>query len=833
MINAGDEKNKPDSDDEFWDVSFAPVKRKGPFTDGRYSTEAVEIDDVKTDEDGENVSYIRVPSKLPPAVEITETMNHIRAEKDKRPARVYSDLDAERSIIREALAALDTEKSDVKAQAAETSGEPAKTDDFIPSGGTSLRNIQSPNGGTDERSSSLPRPLNGGITPVSAQPTVKDTAIPSRGEFFDIPKPKFVPNRTAPAFISQPPEQSAAQTERKLAHKETSFAAPSQTTNSSRADEIITFDDPTMPPLEPPPEGFDNSVPQMYMKPQTPSQLQAQSHTDKFNQTYNRSGASAKKTAESAHKPALITEYTPAHSLIRKVSVYRWPSNYSFYEQFCKDAARFFKRTGEACAPVEFFSYIPQYAQLGRNQLDFYLWWRENFRNGVYMQADFSYILLYIYEVINLPDLILPSEGIDILAQVWINYREKYARLDKYLVEWICDYCLIYNLPCPTEQLKPILSVIAEKSTLKEFYISVPLLSGDSTPDESVNPSGIAEAAMRIKPPAQALIGFASNYDWRSSKFVKESYSENHSVFDEHISASIDYLQTRCDEDGKNLIDGKDAQSLRLTRMSRDAFCGSLCAHNIKRRIDIELLSFSRSHEFRGQITDIVKYAENRVRAFLKIKSRLGVGPLPEHVKTALDEYFDRHLPIQRKGMKAKQSETNEYDKYYEAPASTLTLESAGEIEKSSWETTERLITAFTETTVTDEAKDRDIDDGEVTDEYEYIDGEISDTADDEDPETASASTGIRIVDEDEDDFVSEGSPSKAPFTPERLAAVKAALDGRFAEFCRDNGLFAETVAAEINDIAIDLIGDIAIEETDSGFEIIEDYREDVLAWTA
>lgn len=824
MVSSDNKYTGNDFEDSFWDLDFAKPERKGPFTDGRHSTEAVEVDNAKDDAKTPKMSFMRVPSKLPPAVEITQNINPVKAEK-KRSTRIYSDMDAERRLIKDSLEA--AEKMGLKTEKTDVSSVPSLD---VPS--VNVPNIRT--GSPVVGSTEIPKRPELYDRNIEERPSVGEQKT-SSGDFFDIPIPKFVPKKSdAPAFISG----QVSKNSQNEGMKESNAFIPD--------DEIpyFTEDDLNMPPLEPPPENFDNSIPHIYMKASgysSQTQTAAQTfpaaqtpHTNKFNQSYNRSGQGAKKTAETSHKPSLLLEYVPEQSLIRKVSVFRWPSSYNFYEHFCRDAAKLFSRKGAECPPIEFFSYIPQYNQLKRAQLDFYLWWRENFRNGVSIEADFSYILLYIYEIINLPELIPPEEGIKLMCRVWVEYRAKYLRLDKYLVEWICDYCLIYNLPCPSAELKSILPVISEKSTLKEFYMSVPAVTEAISQRDTRQPD--SPDKFNIKPPADALVSFVSNYDWRTSKFAQDTESDVYRTFDEHISAALDYVQTRCEETGNSLIGGggksgdssQSQTSLRLTRVSRDAFCGSLCAYNIKRRIDVEVLSFSRSHEFRAQITDIVKYSENRIRAHLKIKSRLGTSQLPVHVRGFLDEYFNKHLPMQRKSGSAKnQPEYNEYDKYYEAPKSTLTAESADMIEKASWGTTEMLIRAFnendipeTDKTVRDEALS---DDEYYSDESEYIEGEISFDSPDA-PELPDSDTESTVE-------TSSVFPSQGSFTEIHLNALRAASDGSFNAYCREMGLFAETVSAEINDIAIELIGDIVLEESENGFLIIEDYMDDVASW--
>jgi hypothetical protein len=65
---------------------------------------------------------------------------------------------------------------------------------------------------------------------------------------------------------------------------------------------------------------------------------------------------------------------------------------------------------------------------------------------------------------------------------------------------------------------------------------------------------------------------------------------------------------------------------------------------------------------------------------------------------------------------------------------------------------------------------------------------------------------------------------------PEKTC-LRAALDGNFRRVCKDNGYFAEDMAARINEIFLDLIGDIVLSDENGDYVLIEDYREDVTEW--
>ena len=67
--------------------------------------------------------------------------------------------------------------------------------------------------------------------------------------------------------------------------------------------------------------------------------------------------------------------------------------------------------------------------------MGWYLWFRELVGKGQYPDTDYSYILLYVYEIINLPHCGDAMERREILLGLWLNYRKRYAQLDSYLPE--------------------------------------------------------------------------------------------------------------------------------------------------------------------------------------------------------------------------------------------------------------------------------------------------------------------------------------------------------------------------------------------------------------
>ena len=455
-------------------------------------------------------------------------------------------------------------------------------------------------------------------------------------------------------------------------------------------------------------------------------------------------------------------EYKPECPLISSVRIFKWKNNYNYYEQFCLDAERVAALEPEPCEHVAFFSYVPQYVQLSRSQLRFYVYWRSRVFAGEYLHADYSYILLLIFEIINRADRADVREGQRVLCEIWLHYREEYPRLDRYLCEWICDYSLIHRLPPPIGFID---LGAAEYSILREFYVYY---------DER-DSLGYAKA----------LIRFCSAYDYNKSKFAKD---EGKKLFDAHVPAALAYVLEKCSEPGHILA----AAGLEDNRITRDSYSGAICASENKRKIEVSFFSFSRSHELRFLIADIIKYSENKIRAALGVKSRLSVFSMPEAVSRRLDEYFAAFLPHHSRNVKSSEP-PEEYEKLYEAPKTELSVENAAKIEDSSWKTTRILVEAFEE-----EASEEQITPPEPVAE------EILAEASDEKSE-------LRVALGEKFDFI--------------LAALaeNAAEQRRIAETL---GSMTDLIADEINDAAADIIGDIILEDVGGYYAIIEDYRE-------
>ena len=469
-------------------------------------------------------------------------------------------------------------------------------------------------------------------------------------------------------------------------------------------------------------------------------------------------------------------EYAPDNALINRVRIFEKGGQYNYYEQFFNHANRIGGLKGKKCEYVTFFSYVPQFSQLTKPQLNWYLWWRECVLQGTYMPTDFSYILLYIYEIINTGGQKNPAWGKDPvwgknqLLRLWTEYRSTYPRLDRLLSEWICDFCLIHRLPPPTGNFVYRMNGALASCSLKEFYVGGIYGSGTDYMGAT-------------------MLTFCSNYSYKDSKFYKSDTSE---LYDKHIPGALNAVFEYMRSNEENNCFFKTENS----RVMRDAFSGALCSFAIRKKLEIEYISLLRSYDLRFLVTDAIKYSENKLRAAIGIKSRLTVHSLTASIRECIDKYFADALPVSKK----TENDDAEYERFYDAPRTQLSPEHAALIEQTSWETTERLTSAF-----------------------EHEAEQMPQV-----PETVSFTVTEPVA-------VPDVTVGAGGSLAEALADYMEFL--RLADACNfegqrryaaAHGQMIDLIIDKINEIAVETFGDVILEEGDEGYVIIEDYRKEI-----
>ena len=233
--------------------------------------------------------------------------------------------------------------------------------------------------------------------------------------------------------------------------------------------------------------------------------------------------------------------------------------------------------------------------------------------------------------------------------------------VDPYFSVWVQDYCLVYNLPCPMDEVGDFIFDVIDASEFKEFYLS------------DINGAGLDGMT--------AMVAYLSDYDWRRGRFAGGERAEE---YKRNMLTAMRLLIDSLAEAG--YMNSGESTAI----INRDAFPHSLCTHSVKCKLEIEYYPISKEERLRAIVTAGVRYTENKLRALYGVKSRLAVKDFPDEYKRLIDTHFDRMFED------AAQKKANyvapEYAGLYSAPAEELSFAGADEIERASWSTTMRLV---------------------------------------------------------------------------------------------------------------------------------------------
>lgn len=471
--------------------------------------------------------------------------------------------------------------------------------------------------------------------------------------------------------------------------------------------------------------------------------------------------------------------YKPENSLIHEVVLRKLKCKYNVYSGFLDDAIRYKDKQGVPCEFVEYYSYVPQYNQLSDDQLSYYFWWRYNFREGIKIQTCYSYVLLFVYELINLGKMQDVAQAQRELCDIWNIYHTEFPEISAKLAQWICDFSLIHRLQVPQNIDDQI-----TKSTLslKEFYLRIP--KND------------------YKACATALIRYCTEYDYRMSKFAK---GENLKIYDKYIFGAVITAVKFYSEDGAML----SALSCEDSKLIRNSFEGALCVEEQKYELEVKYCSFSRSNELRFLMADIIKYAENKIRSYIGVKSKLTVYSVSIELQRELDDYFKNTLFSIPK-VSTKREERGDYDVLYDLPKSKFSLEKAKQIESESWNVTDELISAFED---------------DFCGEKSGGNTNIKDIL-----PNSPVNNNLKVDNVSQKNDVNETDADSLKSLLEEyldfINAVKNRDCALYKEIAIKSGCLPDSMVDRINEIAVEKIGDMIIEDTDSGFDIVECYAD-------
>jgi len=482
--------------------------------------------------------------------------------------------------------------------------------------------------------------------------------------------------------------------------------------------------------------------------------------------------------------------YSPeGHSLIKRVTIRKFIDKFDFYGNFRKAALVYYDYKTPKCEFTQYYSYMPQYSQLTSPQKAYYFYWRDEVRHGRYIKCDYSYLYLYVYEILNLPDKFAPEAAIKALCKLWREYRGALPRIDAYFSVWVQDYCFVHGLPCPMDEIRDFIFDVIAGSDFKEFYLS-----------------DIADAG---RDGTEAMLAYLSDYDWRKTKYAA---GDNAEIFRTHMVAAMSRVV------GEFCSGVAGANGTKIAVIRRDAFPHSLCTHAVKCKLEIEYTEIAKDDSLRMIITSAVRYTENKLRALLGVKSRLGIKELDERAKRIIDNYFDNIFEIERR--RRQRECAPEYEKLYDARREEISFAHADEIERASWVTTARLVSESEDAGAYSFA--------EPSDSLQHVPIENSVGAVTAEEKSRSAESDFQNLCEPKDsdnaekacDAEDEGYPRG--LLPEDTDLLRKLVFG-------DSATVSDEAYERINEAFQDsFVGDFVLEYSEGEYVLVEEYKDDI-----
>ncbi|WP_342422431.1 TerB N-terminal domain-containing protein [Paenibacillus sp. FSL E2-0178] len=295
--------------------------------------------------------------------------------------------------------------------------------------------------------------------------------------------------------------------------------------------------------------------------------------------------------------------------------------------QFVQRARELADHKEPAALFVPFKSYWPTYGHMTGAQSRWYFFWRDEVRQGRYPKTDLSYIFLHIYELINGVGWDEPQDGCRQLGLLWEAYRDKYKRLDQYLSGWIADFSFVHKLDIP----------------LSEIVIRTRGLAGDLAELELVRCLSAAPEQLSIE-----VLSVMSDYDISKSKFYTGEGKTAAEKYIPQVVALIDTYVAR--KHGSNLITmfPPGPPVVRERYLFRSAVYDiSLYGYSVL----IPVVRISKSPPLRSLITRLFRLTENKLRALMGYRGRLK----DVKVDADMEDLVTRFL--QREFRKAEQEE--------------------------------------------------------------------------------------------------------------------------------------------------------------------------------
>ncbi|WP_434751364.1 TerB N-terminal domain-containing protein [Paenibacillus amylolyticus] len=294
-------------------------------------------------------------------------------------------------------------------------------------------------------------------------------------------------------------------------------------------------------------------------------------------------------------------------------------------KRFVEEASRLEEVTGEETASVPFMSYWPTYGVMNDAQLKWYLYWRTEVRQGIYLDVDLSYLFVHVYELINGIGWLQPEDGYHQLKRLWLNYRERLPQFHVYMQEWVVDYVLVHDLH----------AFLRDVMMLSDGYLPSPLMDKEL---QQVLQENVAEVTLD-------MLKWYYDYDVTLNTFYRDGGKEWMERYVPKVMAVMDSYLKRTQQRGLlPELEPKAEQTVKRTLFQKAVYDESIYG----RIVTFTHFPLILEREFVERLTRIYRCTENKIREMRGFRGRLRGKTLEPELAGVIERYLDRALAMEQ-----------------------------------------------------------------------------------------------------------------------------------------------------------------------------------------
>lgn len=323
--------------------------------------------------------------------------------------------------------------------------------------------------------------------------------------------------------------------------------------------------------------------------------------------------------------------------------------------RFIKDSYNYRRKyRNKATREIPLQVYWTTFDSLNERQFNWYLYWRTQALNKNYIDVDLSYIILFVYELMNYSFNSNAAFNVSMMETLYEEYHEREPKLNNYLPQWIAD--MLYELnevelaekwaPPSIEEIPKLYTILKEEYPLEEVSMNT----------------------------WNTYIKYG-----RKSAFFEENRARVYNVFKKNMGFLEKYYEMK----NESLIDHwfEVKEDRRVHYLFRSAVIG--------REVDaihVPIINIHATDILIEEVTALMKYSENVTREMNGISSRIKVNEevLPESLKKTIKGNY----LTERKTEKSKHDKTPDNEGRFKVVKyhSNTGTEKEGQIPKPSLE---------------------------------------------------------------------------------------------------------------------------------------------------